>query len=63
MARRRGGRLVVGRAGPLLDLLVDVRRELRQVQQWALADQIRDRLAEQGILLEDGKDGTRWVIT
>jgi cysteinyl-tRNA synthetase len=51
------------RAGPLLDLLVDVRRELRQVQQWALADQIRDRLAEQGILLEDGKDGTRWVIT
>jgi cysteinyl-tRNA synthetase len=49
-------------AGPLLDLLVDVRRQLRDAQQWELADRIRQGLAEQGIGLEDGKDGTRWVI-
>jgi cysteinyl-tRNA synthetase len=49
-------------AGPLLDLLVDVRRQLRDAQQWELADRIRQGLAEQGIGLEDGKDGTRWVM-
>ncbi|HET7011373.1 MAG TPA: cysteine--tRNA ligase [Anaerolineales bacterium] len=50
------------RAAPLLDLLVQVRSELRQARQWELADRIRDRLAEQGITLEDGQDGTHWVI-
>jgi cysteinyl-tRNA synthetase len=45
-----------------LDLLVDVRRQLRDAQQWELADRIRQGLAEQGIGLEDGKDGTRWVM-
>jgi cysteinyl-tRNA synthetase len=48
--------------GPLVDLLIEIRRELRQARQWELADRIRDRLAEQGIALEDGKDGTRWSI-
>jgi len=49
-------------AGPLLDLLVEVRKMLREARQFELADRIRDRLAEQGITLEDGKDGTRWTI-
>jgi cysteinyl-tRNA synthetase len=33
---------------------------LRQAKQWALADRIRERLAELGVTLEDGKDGTTW---
>jgi cysteinyl-tRNA synthetase len=47
-------------AGPLVDLLVEVRRELRQQKLWALSDRVRDRLAELGVVLEDSKDGTTW---
>jgi len=46
--------------GPLVDLLVEVRAQLREAQQWALADQIRDRLADLDIVLEDGPAGTAW---
>ena len=44
----------------LLALLIDVRAQLRRDQQWALADEIRRRLAEAGIVLEDSRDGTAW---
>ncbi len=46
--------------GPFIELLLQVREELRQAKQWALADRIRERLAELGVTLEDGKDGTTW---
>ncbi len=49
-------------AGPLIELLIQVREELRQAKQWALADRIRDRLEEQGVILEDGKGGTGWRL-
>ena len=54
-----------GRAGPteaepFLALLVQVRRELREAKQWALADRIRDQLVELGVALEDGPEGTTW---
>jgi len=48
-------------AVPFVDLLVDVRSELRKARQWALADMIRDRLAELGVLLEDTREGTTWT--
>ncbi len=51
------------RAAALLDLLVEIRDELRRSRRWELADRIRDRLAEQGVTLEDGQDGTRWVVS
>ena len=35
---------------------------LRQAKQWALADRIRDRLEDQGVILEDGKGGTGWRL-
>ena len=47
-------------ATPFIELLIDLRRELRQQKLWALSDQIRTRLAELGVLLEDSKDGTTW---
>jgi cysteinyl-tRNA synthetase len=49
-----------GEATPFIQLLIELRRELRQQKLWQLADQIRTRLAEIGVLLEDNKDGTTW---
>jgi len=47
-------------AQPFIDLLVEIRRELRTAKQYALADQIRTRLGELGVMLEDGPEGTIW---
>jgi len=44
----------------LVDLLLEMRNQFRKTEQWALADRIRDRLTEEGIVLEDGKQGTTW---
>jgi cysteinyl-tRNA synthetase len=49
-----------GQAAPYIQLLIDLRRELREQKLWALSDQIRTRLGEIGVLLEDSKDGTTW---
>lgn len=45
---------------PLVDLLISIRKDLRDAEQWALADRIRDGLADIGILIEDNKSGTTW---
>jgi cysteinyl-tRNA synthetase len=50
-------------AEPFIALLAEVRSGLRQAKQWALADQIRDRLADLGVILEDGPEGTTWKYT
>ncbi|HZU76327.1 MAG TPA: cysteine--tRNA ligase [Dehalococcoidia bacterium] len=47
-------------AAPFIDLLVDVRRELRAAKQYALADSVRSRLQALGVTLEDGPQGTTW---
>lgn len=50
-------------SGPLdavMDILMDLRKELRTRKQYDLADSIRDRLADAGIRLEDSADGARW---
>ena len=47
-------------AGPLVELLIQVRDELRSITQYALADRIRDRLHDLGIDLEDTSQGTQW---
>jgi len=41
-------------------LLVSVRDDLRHNRQWQLADEIRERLADSGIILEDTPQGTIW---
>lgn len=47
-------------AAPFIDMLVSIRSDLRSARQFALADQIRDGLAEQGVSLEDSAQGTQW---
>jgi cysteinyl-tRNA synthetase len=49
-----------GDAGPFIDLLVQVRDRLRAEKQWALSDLIRDELAEKGITIADGPQGSIW---
>ncbi len=46
--------------GTLLDLLVDVRQELRAKKEWGLSDKIRDALSEIGVAVEDKKSGPAW---
>jgi cysteinyl-tRNA synthetase len=49
-----------GEATPFIELLIELRGELRQEKLWSLSDKIRERLAEYGVLLEDSKEGTTW---
>ena len=44
----------------LLQLLISARNQLREAGQWQLADNIRAKLAELGIALEDTPQGTVW---
>jgi cysteinyl-tRNA synthetase len=48
---------------PFIALLIETRAQLRAAKQWALADHVRDRLAELGVILEDGPAGTTWKYT
>ncbi len=50
------------RAPALIDLLVELRGEARAYRDWAMADRIRDRLGQLGVVLEDTPEGTRWVL-
>ncbi|MDH3517809.1 MAG: cysteine--tRNA ligase [Acidimicrobiia bacterium] len=43
-----------------LDAVVAARRQARDERNWPRADEIRDRLAGMGIVVEDGADGSRW---
>jgi len=43
-----------------IDRLMTERTQARQSKDWARSDQIRDELAQKGIVLEDGAVGTTW---
>lgn len=45
---------------PFIEMLIEIRKQLRDAKQFALADTIRQRLAELGILLEDNSTETTW---
>lgn len=49
-----------GEAEPFVELLLEVRTELRRQKLWSLADTIRDRLEEIGVQVEDSKEGSTW---
>ncbi|OUS29983.1 cysteine--tRNA ligase [Gammaproteobacteria bacterium 45_16_T64] len=44
-----------------IDALIEERLQARTDKNFARSDEIRDELKEQGIILEDSKDGTRWT--
>ena len=50
------------KVGPLVEMILDVRSEAKAAKNWALSDQIRDRLAEIGIRVKDRKDGADWEL-
>ncbi len=43
-----------------INALIAERNEARKQKQWALSDEIRDKLKELGVTIEDSKDGTKW---
>ena len=50
-------------ANAFVELLAEVRCELRANKEFALADHIRSRLQELGVSLEDTPEGTKWRFT
>jgi cysteinyl-tRNA synthetase len=47
-------------ATPFIELLLEVRRDLRAAKQWQLADKVRDSMTKLGVALEDNPQGTTW---
>lgn len=48
--------------GHVVDLLLEQRQQAKAEKNWALSDQIRDRLAEWGFEVKDTKDGFAWTL-
>lgn len=46
--------------GRLVELVLEIRRLSRERRDWAVADQIRQRMGEIGLAVEDTPEGTRW---
>ncbi len=47
-------------AKPFIELLLETRTQLRQAKEYSLADQIRQGLETQGVIVEDTAQGTNW---
>ncbi len=50
----------VGDAAPFIELLIFTRKSLREAKQFQLADEVRNKLVELGVTLEDSPQGTTW---
>ena len=50
-----------GTLDAVMNILIDMRAELRKRKAYDLADTIRDRLTDAGIKLEDSADGAKWT--
>jgi cysteinyl-tRNA synthetase len=46
----------------VVNMMIQMRNSARDNKDWALSDQIRDRLIDLGIQLKDGKDGTTFSV-
>jgi cysteinyl-tRNA synthetase len=50
-----------GQADPFIDLLLELRSDIRAAKLWDLSDKIRDQLALLGVMVEDAKGGSTWT--
>ena len=57
-----GGSANTDKLDGVIKMLIDMRVQARTDKNWALSDQIRDQLAELGIQLKDGKEGTTYTF-
>ena len=46
----------------VVQILLEMRAQARADKNWALSDQIRDQLADAGVVIKDGKEGASWSI-
>ena len=58
-AAGQGGKDMIS---PLVTMLLDMRIDAKENKNWALSDQIRDKLIAIGIRVKDRKDGYDWEI-
>lgn len=47
---------------PVMDLLIELRKDMKNEKRYDVADSIRNRLKDAGIAIEDTKDGVRWKL-
>jgi cysteinyl-tRNA synthetase len=52
----------VEREAGLIELIIELRSQMRESASWAEADRVRARMKELGVALEDGPEGTAWRI-
>jgi len=46
----------------VVEMLITMRKEARENKDWALSDEIRDKLLALGIQLKDGREGTTFTV-
>ena len=46
----------------LMDVILDIRQQYREAEEWEQADELRERLREIGIAVEDRSDGPTWKV-
>jgi len=46
--------------GPLMEMIIELRKEMKASKRFDLADKIRDRLKDAGLVIEDTREGSRW---
>jgi cysteinyl-tRNA synthetase len=59
---RKSGLIQLGMTEEEIQSMIDARAEARKAKDFAKGDEIRDELAQKGILLEDSAGGTTWKL-
>jgi cysteinyl-tRNA synthetase len=59
----KGAEAETGLTDDLIDLVLNLREQLRAKKEYELSDQLRDKLTELGVVLEDAADGVKWRLS
>jgi cysteinyl-tRNA synthetase len=63
LERKVAGAADAGKLPGVVELLIELRNEARTNKDFSTSDRIRDQLAQLGIQLKDGKEGTTFTIS